>query len=322
MDQEYVNEQIRRGESKTVLFTKDMPEHHSATDFVPIADVAIWLDKRTQSAVKPFKFDPARVAPAVPASALADLLVHMQMVAPQQSQIDQRSFEEDFDCSVEMFEQANKDARRIEGILKKTSGLYHEGYRQLIDECPDPATTERMLTTHWSKYTVWLSGNGTPIFPVQNRVKSLISKYLHQLQVLVGAVDDFTGLASVRVKSVHSSKSQSIEPLIGRPVPMKFDPNRTEERHMLLIAQSSSAEIMVEVNARLGLGESHEAENLLTLRSVLPASAQSARLRRAKEGVLPLLQQLRLFGDDPEVRLMESGSRGPGTPNQSRLDTD
>jgi len=299
VDHEYVNEQIRRGESKTVLYTKAMPAHHSATEFVPIADVAIWLDKRTQSAVKPFKFDPARVAPAVPASALAEVLVHMQMVPPQQSQIDQRPFEEDFDCSVATFEQANKDARRIEGILKKKGDLYVERFRQLVDECPHPATTERMLTTPWPKHTVWVSGNGTLITPVESRVKSLISQYLHQVQVLVGAVDDFTGLASVRVKSVHSSKSQLIERLVGRPVPMKFDPNRTEERHMLLIAQSSSTEIMIEVNARLGLGDSREAENLLMLRSVLSASAQSMRFRRAKEGVLPLLQQLRLFREEP-----------------------
>ena len=79
---------------------------------------------------------------------------------------------------------------------------------------------------------------------------------------------------------------------------------------MLLIAQSSSTEIMIEVNARLGLGDSREAENLLTLRSVLPANAQSARFRRAKEGVLLLLQQLRLFGDEPESRLVESGTPG------------
>jgi len=80
---------------------------------------------------------------------------------------------------------------------------------------------------------------------------------------------------------------------------MKFDPNRTEERHMLLIAQSSSTEIMIEVNARLGLGDSREAENLLMLRSVLSASAQSMRFRRAKEGVLPFFQQLRLFREEP-----------------------
>lgn len=309
MDHEYVNEQIRRGESKTVLYTTAMPAHRSVTDFVPITDVATWLAKRTQSAVKPFKFDPARVAPAVPASALADVLVHIQMVAPQQSQIDQRPFQEEFDCSVGMLEQSNSDARRIAEFLKKNSGSYYEIYRQLLDECADPTTTERMLTMNWPKDTIWLSGSGTPIVPIENRVKSLISQAVHQVEILVGGVDDFTGLASVRIKSVHSSKSQCIERLIGRPVPMKFDPNGLEDRHMLLIAQSSAAEIMIEVNARLGLGDSHEAENLLTLRSVLPASAQSARLRRAKEGVLPLLQQLRLFGDDADSRSVGSLSR-------------